>query len=142
MFEIINNEIHFMRAGEAVIISSCGKNSIRFRSSANCHITDENWTLLPCPSSAKAWAENDRAILETGIMRAEIYGNGKVIYYSNGKKIIEELPELTFGAQIRNYRCLDGGVWNARVAFKSNDDEHFYGLGHEATGCFDLKAQA
>ncbi|MBQ7572709.1 MAG: hypothetical protein IJT23_00440 [Clostridia bacterium] len=139
MFEIINNEIHFMRAGEAVIISSCGKNSIRFRSSANCHITDENWTLLPCPSSAKAWAENDRAILETGIMRAEIYGNGKVIYYSNGKKIIEELPELTFGAQIRNYRCLDGGVWNARVAFKSNDDEHFYGLGHEATGCFDLK---
>ncbi len=139
MFKIVDNEIHFTHAGEKVIISSCGKNSVRFRSSMDGRIGNENWTLTPKPAAAKAWIDGKCAVLETGKMRAEIYKNGKVIYYSNGDRIIEELPELTFGAGIRNYRCLNSGLWKARVTFKSNTHEHFYGMGHEATDCFDLK---
>ena len=139
MFKLINNEIHFTRAGENVIISACGKNAVRFRSGANGTITDENWTLIPQNTEAKAWTDGKCAVLEAGQTRAEIYDNGKVIYYSGGRKILEEKAELTFGAQIRNYKSLCGGVWKSRVTFEPNANEHFYGLGHEATGCFDLK---
>ena len=138
-FEIRNNEIHFMREGEAVRISACGRNSIRFQASPNCGIDERNWTLMPQNVEAKAWLEEDSAILETGEIRAKLYANGRVVYYRRGRKILDEKPELTFGAQIRNYRNIASGLWKARVTFEAVAGEHFYGLGHEANGCFDLK---
>lgn len=138
-FTIKNNEIYFSRQGEVVKISACAKNGIRFQSSPNCKITEQNWTLMPQDTEASAWIEDNCAILETGEMRAEIYKNGRMIYYRNGKKILEEKSELTFDAGIRNYRNKASGLWRARVTFKPNEEEHFYGLGHEATDCFDLK---
>ena len=138
-FEIRNNEIHFMREGEAVRISACGRNSIRFQASPNCRIVEQDWTFIPQKAEAKAWMEDNCAILETGEMRVKLYANGKVVYYHCGQKIIEEKPELTFDAQIRNYRNIESGLWKARVTFAASEDEHFYGLGHEANGCFDLK---
>lgn len=138
-FEIQNNEIHFMREGEAVRISACGRNSIRFQASPNCRIDEQDWTLMPQRAEAKAWVEDNCAILETGEMRVKLYANGKVVYYRRGRKIIEEKPELTFDAQIRNYRNIESGLWKARVTFAASEEEHFYGLGHEANGCFDLK---
>lgn len=138
-FTIKNNEIYFSRQGEVVKISACAKNGIRFQSSPNCKITEQNWTLMPQDTEASAWIEDNCAILETGEMRAEIYKNGRMIYYRNGEKILEEKSELTFDAGIRNYRNKASGLWRARVTFKPNEEEHFYGLGHEATDCFDLK---
>ena len=138
-FQIKNNDIYFTRQGEIARLSVCGENSIRFQASPNCRIEDMNWTLMPRKAQARARIENDRAVLETGDMRAEIFYNGKVVYYYRGGKIIEEKPELTFDAQIRNYRNIAGGLWKARVTFEPNENESFYGLGHEATGCFDLK---
>ena len=138
-FEIRNNEIYFMREGEAVRISACGKNSIRFQASPNCYIEEQDWTLMPQKVEAKAWVEENCANLETGEMRATLYGNGRVVYYRGGRKILEEKPELTFGMQFRNYRNTASGLWKARVTFEAAVDEHFYGLGHETNGCFDLK---
>ena len=80
---------------------------------------------MPQKADSKVWVEDNRAILETGDIRAEIYKNGKVIYYYHGRKIIEEKPELTFGAQIRNYRNIASGLWKARVTFEPNENEHF-----------------
>ncbi len=137
--EIKGNEIIFTRAGEKVRLSACGKNSIRFQGSPNCKIIDENWTLIPQETEAKAWMEGDHATLETGTMRAELYGNGRVIYYNNGKRLLCEKSEMTFDSGIRHYRNKASGLWSARVTFEPNEGEHFYGLGHEATGCFDLK---
>ena len=45
----------------------------------------------------------------------------------------------TFDVGLRNYRSTAGGSYRARVTFEPNEKEHFYGLGHEATDCFDLK---
>ena len=134
-----NNAIYFSQQGEMVKISACGRNCIRFQSSANCDINDEDWTLMPQNVDATAWTEDGYAVLETGNMRAEIYRNGKTVYYRNGKRILEEKPELTFESRIRSYRSKGGGVWSLRVTFEPNENEHFFGLGHEAAGCFDLK---
>lgn len=68
-----------------------------------------------------------------------IYDNGRVEYYFKGKKILREKSELTFDTGFRNYRNTSSGLWRARVTFEANENEHFYGLGREATDCFDLK---
>lgn len=139
-FEIQDNCIYFTRAGETVKLSACGNNGIRFQSSPSCRIINSDFTLTPPAfTPSKAWIEDNRAILETGSMRAEIYDNGRMVYYNNGNRILYEQAELTFDAVIRNYRNKCGNLWSARVTFKPNECEHFYGLGHEPTGCFDLK---
>lgn len=65
--------------------------------------------------------------------------NGKVTFYRDRNVILEEKPELTFNDGFRHYENKASGLWSARVTFKSNDNEHLYGLGHEATDKFDLK---
>lgn len=140
-FEIIDNTVQFTRQGETVKISACGRNCIRFQASPNCKITDSDRTLTPQNAQARAYidSENRRAVLETGDMRADIYENGFTIFYFKGREILKEKCELTFSCGIRNYRNIDGEFWKARVTFEAKPDEHFYGLGHEANGCFDLK---
>ncbi len=128
-----------MRAGEAVRVSACGDGCIRFQASPSAKIIDRNLTLMPQPAEAKAWLTDNCAVLETGNMRAELYKNGRVIFYKDGNVILYEKAELTFDSCIRSYRNKGGDLWTARVTFEPNENEHFYGLGHEATGCFDLK---
>ena len=138
-FQIQNNEISYLRNGETVRLSACGKNSIRFQASPNGRIETQDCTLMPRKAMASAWLENDFAVLENGSMRAELYKDGRAVYYCRDKKILAEKPELAFGQGIRNYRSKASGQWSARVTFEPNEKEHFYGLGHESTGCFDLK---
>lgn len=127
-FKIENNEIYFTRQGEVARLSVCGENSIRFQASPNCRIEDVNWTLIPQNAKTCAHIENNRAVLETGDMCAEIYHSGKVIYYYRGRKIIEEKPEFTFDAQIRNYRNIASNLWKARVTFEPNKTNPFTDL--------------
>lgn len=138
-FQIIGQEIYFTRPGEAVRLSACGNNSIRFQASPNGQIAPQDWTLMPGHAEATACLTDAGAMLETGDMRAEINAGGKVTYFCRGRKILEEKPELTFEAQIRNYRNIAGDLWKTRATFAPHEGEHFYGLGHEPTGRFDLK---
>lgn len=138
-YEVKDNSIYFTREGEWGRISACGRNSIRFQASPSGPVKEQNWTLMPGEAAARAWLEEDTAILETGEMRVKLYGNGRTEYFRKGRKILSEKSELAFGAGIRNYRSKGSGIWSGRVTFESVEGEHFYGLGHEATGCFDLK---
>lgn len=138
-FQVVNDEIIFVRQGEIVRLSACAENSIRFQASPNCRIEEQDWTLMPQKVPAVAWVEGNRAVLQTGNLKAEIYDNGRAIFYYNDRQVLKEKPELTFDAQIRNFKNIGSNLWKARVSFEASAEEHFYGLGHEATGCFDLK---
>lgn len=138
-FEIKDNAIYFTREGERGRLSACGENSIRFQASPTGSLINQNWTLMPYPVEAKAWQEGTYAVLKVGEMSAKIYDNGRIEYFKDNKIILSEKSELTFESGIRNYRNKASGLWSARVTFEANAEEHFYGLGHEATGCFDLK---
>ena len=137
--ELKDNKIYMTRAGEAVCISACGKNSIRFQAAPSGKLIEQNWTLMPQEVPAKVWEEEDKAVLETGTMRAELTHDGKLTYFRDGKQILREQPEMTFNSGIRNYRNKGSHLWTARISFEANENEHFYGLGHEPTDCFDLK---
>lgn len=138
-FTIRDNSIYFVHAGEAVRLSACGPDCVRFQAAPGGRLLEQDWTLMPRAVPARAWAEEGRAVLETGAMRAELYQNGKTIYYHRGKKILEEQNELTFDQDYRTYRNMGSDLWRAKVRFCPDPAEHFHGLGHEPTDCFDLK---
>ncbi len=137
--KIINGEIWFNQPGETVKISACGKNSIRFQGSPNCKILPIDYTLMPQKVKSNAYIENDKAVLETGSLKAEIYGNGKVCFFNNDRLILCEKPALAFHSGFRTYNHIEGELWKASVMFEANENEHFYGLGHEERDLFDLK---
>ncbi len=78
-YEVKDNAIYFIREGEWGRISACGRNSIRFQASPSGPVKEQNWTLMPGEAAARAWLEEDTAILETGDMRVKQYGNGSEV---------------------------------------------------------------
>ncbi len=140
--KITGNEIWFNRPGEIVKISPCGKNAIRFQASANCKILDLNYTLMPQEADGKAYTKDNKAILEVGNLRAELYSNGRAAFFKDGKKFLIEKPALAFHRGFRTYRHIEGDLWKASVMFEADENEHFYGLGHEERKQLDLKGSS
>ncbi|MCI9676347.1 MAG: hypothetical protein HFH06_11415 [Lachnospiraceae bacterium] len=134
-----DNMLYFTREGEIVRLSACGKDSLRFQASPNCTISEQDFTLMPQNTTAEITISENQASIQNGALRADIYGNGRVEYFYRSQKILREKSELAFDSGIRNYINNCGQLWRARVTFEANQGEHFYGLGHEATDCFDLK---
>ena len=138
--KIENNQIHFLREGERGIISAVSEGCIRVRATASMKMSDENWTLLPgTDSKATAWQEGNVTFLKTGNLTIRLEDNGRVSYWSGDKQIIQEQPEQTFGFGFRNYRSIGSGLWKLRVTFEANEEEQFYGLGHERMNVFSKK---
>ena len=133
------NEILFSRHCELVRITPCHKNAIRFESFPDCKVIDGDFTLMPQEAEAIISEEENAVTMTVGSVTVRLQKNGKITFSKDGKTILEEKPELTFDDGFRFYENKASGLWSARVTFKSTDGEHLYGLGHEASGCFDLK---
>ena len=139
---VINQkEILFSRAGELVRITPCHENAIRFEAFPDCRALDENFTLMPQTADCSVEENDNNVTMTVGDLTVKLEQNGKVTFSCGGNAIIEEKPELAFNDGFRHYEENDGR-WRARVTFKANDGEHFYGLGHEASGVFDLKGSS
>ncbi|MCR5208518.1 MAG: hypothetical protein K6C14_08595 [Eubacterium sp.] len=136
---IKKNKILFSRNEELVRITACGRNAVRFEAFPSGEEFDENFTLMPQKAECVITEEEGFVSLENGSVKLKLERNGKVTVYKNGCVILEEKPELTFNSGFRNYREKADGAWSARVTFEGREGERFYGLGHEASGCFDLK---
>lgn len=86
------NTIIYETYGERVEICPFGKNKIRFRSSANLHISSENWNLLEQPESGcTIEIDENHAVLTNGKLKAEILTDGNVTYYNaKGEELLAE----------------------------------------------------
>ena len=134
-----NNCIIYKRDGETIRISACGKNAVRFEGFPGGEIFEENFTLMPGTAEC-SFEERDYCVFMTnGEIKIQLERNGKVTVYRSGRVILEEKPELTFESGFRHYEKNSRGSYSARVTFKAREGERFYGLGHEASGRFDLK---
>lgn len=136
---VLKNEIRFERNGELVRITPCSKNSIRFEAFPSGELFSEDFTLMPQNAECEISEKENSVEMKVGALSVQLEKNGKVTFFKNGKAIIEEKPELTFNDGFRHYEKQRDGAYSARVTFEPNEGEHFYGLGHEASGCFDLK---
>lgn len=137
--EISNNQILFNRFGELVRITPVGKNAIRFEGFPSGRENDENFTLMPQKADCTITENDWNVVMQNGTLAIKLEQNGKLTFYANDKVIMEEKPEMTFEDGYRNYVNKASGLYSARITFKGRSDEHFYGLGHEASNCFDLK---
>lgn len=131
--------LYFIREGETGRLSACGRDSLRFQASPGGGIVEQDYTLMPQKMPAVISIEKSFATVTNGNMTAKLYENGRTEFYYKGRRILREKSELAFDVGFRNYRSTAGGAYRARVTFEPNEKEHFYGLGHEATDCFDLK---
>lgn len=137
------NKIIFRKRDETAVLEAYGRDILRFRSTPNAGINDEDWNLLPQPKSeAEIRMDQDKAIITNGKISAEIYSSGKVIYYKKGIEILTERSEVAFLGKFRNYRAVGADNHRATVIFQPNEREHFYGLGQEQNDCFDLKGSS
>ncbi len=136
---IKSSEILFSKNGETVRITPCCKNAIRFEAFFENEPFDENFTLMPQGAECEITEEEHSVTMAVGEISVKLERNGKASFFRNGKLLIEEKPELTFNDGFRHYEKRREGAYSARVTFEANENEHFYGLGHEASGCFDLK---
>ena len=135
-----NNRILFSRAGELVRITACHPDAIRFEAFPGCREIDEDFTLTPQAADCTITEEGSAVFMRAGRVGVRLEPNGKVTFFnSDGDAILEEKPELTFNDGFRHYQIGAGDLWSARVTFEGREGERFYGLGHEASGCFDLK---
>ena len=132
------NRIVFSRSNELVRITPCHKNAIRFEAFPDCREFDEDFTLMPQTADAVIEDKDYCLFMSVGKLKIQLERNGKITFYNDGRIIHEEKPELAFNDGYRHYERKEG-AWSARITFKSNDGEHFYGLGHEPSNKFDLK---
>lgn len=139
---VSDNSILFSKYGELIRITPCGDNAIRFQAFPGGSVIEEDYTLMP-KKSVPVITENERSVCMQCLgLKVSLEDNGKVTFYYNGEKIIEEKPELTFESGYRNYQNTSSGNWKARVTFFANENEHFYGLGHSWDNPFDLKGSS
>ena len=131
-------KILFSRKNELVRITPCHKNAIRFEAFPDCREADENFTLMPQTAEGEVSETDGCVFMSVGRLKIQLERNGKITFYIDGKTVLEEQAELAFNDGFRHYERRDG-VWSARITFNSNEGEHFYGLGHEPSGKFDLK---
>lgn len=143
---VLENGIEFERRNELARIIPWGENTLRFLSSPNGYLADEDWTLLKQPEvKAVIRREENYAEITNGTIRARMYDNGKVCYYKKNIKtgefetLLEEMTEFAFDSFYRTYRANGSDTHRANVLFKPDKAEHFYGLGGEHDGCFDKK---
>ncbi len=133
------NEILFSRPGEVISVTAVGEGCIRFRASANGHISDEDWNLMPQAAEASVVETEDGVTLTTGDLSLTIDPKGKVTVTKKGKCILEEHRAQPWDWEYRHYHNIGSQLWKARVCFKPNPGEHLYGLGHGPNGVFDMK---
>lgn len=137
---VINkNEIIFERNEDLIRITPCAENSIRFEAFPAKELINENYTLMPGTAEAVIEDRDYCVFMTVGALAIQLENNGKVTFYKNGETLLEEKPELAFFSGFRHYEKNDRGSYSARVTFKANERERFYGLGHEESGKFDLK---
>ena len=90
-----NNRIIFERRDELTVLEPYGPNCIRCRSTKNCKLSEENWTLLPAKEGAEVTVESDgnKATLINGMMSVTVdagnpwYG-GIITFYRDGVSIL------------------------------------------------------
>lgn len=136
---VTNSEIISNRQGETVRITPCGKNAIRFEGFPNCFIHEEDFTLMPRKCEGEVSENGSSVTMKNGTLSVTMDGCGKLTFSNNGKVILEEKSEFPFNPEFRKYVNRSGNVWSAHDTFEANENEHFYGLGHEPSGKFDLK---
>jgi len=92
-FEKSGNKLIAQSNSETIWIEPFGENCLRFRSTINKEIIEENWTLLLQPEiQAKIEIRQQKATIKNSKIMAEISADGTISYFTNNRRmLLEEL---------------------------------------------------
>jgi len=137
-YSIQNGEILIERSGELIRVTACGRNAIRFQAFPGCRVVDTDYSLSPKPTVSEI-SDDERSVrMKNGTMEVVIDKGGCVAFYVDGKRILSEKREYTFGGRSRQYKCVSGDAYSASISLEPND-EKLFGMGHSWDNEFDLK---
>lgn len=137
--KINNNSIVYKRDEDVIRLTPVAENSIRFEAFPSGEVFEESFTLMPKSAECEISESENCVSMTVGSLSVKLERNGKVTFFKEEKRILEEKCELAFFSGFRYYEKNERGAYSARVTFKPNEGEHFYGLGHEENKPFDLK---
>ncbi len=145
-FEKSGNKLIAKSKRETIWIEPYSEDCLRFRSTLNKDIIEQNWTLLPQKEKAcDIKITENIATIKNGRIKAEVLSNGTVNYIKdNGEKLLEELwiDYRVNNADLlhaREYKAVSSELYKIQLTFKSYENEKFYGMGQYANGQFNLK---
>ena len=146
IFKQFESKLIAQENSETIWIEPFGKDCLRFRSTKNKEIIEEDWTMLPQPETqAQIEIKPEKATIKNGKTVAEILSDGTVRYLTDtGQVLLEELwiDKRVNNADLlkaRNYKAISSDLYQVSLYFKAYEDEHFYGMGQYANGHLDLK---
>ncbi|MBR5827301.1 MAG: hypothetical protein IKY78_09490, partial [Clostridia bacterium] len=113
--KVTENSVLFSRKGELVRVSAVGRNALRFQGFPDCQVIEEDYNLMPQNAEAVIEDKGHWGTITCGKLKCVINGSGRVEFFSDGRKILEEKPELTFEDGYRNYTNKGSGLWAASV---------------------------
>ena len=152
MFENQGNKLLFSLRGEELVIEPWGKNALRVRATRKNKLSDRRGALTENVDfeDVKIYLNADVAEIVNGKIKATIDSFGKIIFYNQEKKILEELYRIktvptthinSLHLAAREYVGITRGAWEINLRFESNDGEKLFGMGQyqqpylELSGC-------
>ena len=139
---VSKNEVLYKRNEDLIRISACAENALRFEAFPEGEYFEEDFTLMPKMLDFEI-SENEHFVeIKNGALSVKLESRGKVTYYKKGVPFLEEKHELAFDSGFRFYESNENETYYSRATFEANENEHFFGLGHEASGQFDLKGSS
>ena len=133
------NQLLFSRAGELLRVTSPAPDTLRVEGFPDCRVFREDFTLIPGEYPIAVREEDNRVLIGAGKLTLCLEANAKLTFFAGERILLEDKPELTFNTGFRHYENAASGLWSIRTTFEGREEEKLYGLGHEASGAFDLK---
>jgi len=148
-FEKNGDKLLSHSSGETIQIEPWGKDCLRFRSTLNKEIVQQDWTLIPQENiNVEINITEEKATIKNGKLIGEVAADGSVRYLTEDGDIL--LEELWIDSRVknadllkaRNYEPISSELYEVNLYFKAYDDEKFYGMGQYANGYLNLKGCA
>ena len=152
-FEKRENSLFFSHKGEKVLIEPWGRNALRVRATRYATFTGENMALEENIEHGIAKIcideKENGAEISNGRMKIRVASRGFLTFYRDDTEILREYyrnydftasdESICLKLEGRSYQAIIGGDYQARVRFKGNEKERFYGMGAYQQPYLNLK---
>jgi alpha-D-xyloside xylohydrolase len=146
LFKKRGNRLEVQGSGEIIWIEPFGMDCLRFRSTTNREIIEQDWALLPKPEvDAEINIRPEETTIRAGKIMAGVKSDGNVRWLTlDGEVLLEELwlDPRVLNANVlkaRNYKPVSSDLYEISLYFKAYDDERLFGMGQYANGYLNLK---
>lgn len=145
-FTIEEGSLCWQLAGETLMLTPWGEDSLRVRARMMGEITDDRFALMdPAPQEPVIEIGADSASIRVGRLTAvvdtdEWHHYARISYYGpKGLLTRETAPANALALKARKFEPMLGGDYKLSVTFDAFEDEHLYGMGQYQEERLDWK---